>query len=70
MGMLMIECPQTGRPIPTGIKIDRESFMRSSVFFSRTRCPICQTDHSWFAPEAWVQEPGSLARPASVRSFA
>ena len=21
------------------------------------RCPICRTDHAWFAREAWVREP-------------
>ena len=57
MGMVMVKCPQTGRAIPTGITIDRESFQRSPVFFRRTRCPICNTEHAWFAQEAWVHEP-------------
>jgi hypothetical protein len=57
MGMVMVKCPQTGRAIPTGITIDRESFQRSPVFFRRTRCPICNTEHAWFAREAWVDEP-------------
>ena len=53
----MIKCPQTGRAIPTGIKADRESFRCSAVFFARTYCSICQTNHDWFAKEAWVYEP-------------
>jgi hypothetical protein len=53
----MIKCPQTGRAIPTGIKADRESFRCSAVFFARTHCAICQTNHDWFAKEAWVYEP-------------
>jgi hypothetical protein len=59
MGMVMIKCPQTGRPIPTGIEIDRERFRCSPVFFSRTHCPVCRTDHAWFAREAWVREPAA-----------
>jgi len=59
MGMLMIKCPQTGRAIPTGIKIDRERFLSSPVFFSRTRCQVCEADHPWFARDAWVHEPGA-----------
>jgi hypothetical protein len=55
--MVMVKCPQTGQAIPTGIKTDRESFGRRAVFFSRTHCPICRTDHAWFAQEAWVDEP-------------
>jgi hypothetical protein len=61
MGMVMVRCPQTGRAIPTGITIDRESFQRSPVFFRRTRCPICNTEHAWFAREAWVDEPEARA---------
>jgi hypothetical protein len=61
MGMVMVKCPETGRAIPTGITIDRESFQRSPVFFRRTRCPICNTEHAWFAREAWVDEPRVVA---------
>ena len=53
----MIKCPQTGRAILTGIKTDRESFRCSAVFFARAHCSICQTNHDWFAKEAWVYEP-------------
>jgi hypothetical protein len=69
--MVMVKCPQTGRAIPTGIKTDRESFRRSPVFFARTRCPLCHTDHAWFAPEAWVSQrglPGLIVHTAHRRS--
>ncbi|WGR91498.1 MULTISPECIES: hypothetical protein [unclassified Bradyrhizobium] len=62
MGMLMVKCPQTAHAIPTGIKTDRESFGRSTVFFSRTPCPFCRTDHAWFARDAWVAEPSIRVR--------
>jgi hypothetical protein len=68
MGMVMVKCPQTGRAIPTGIKSDRESFRRSSVFFGR--CPICHVDHAWFAQEAWVDETNAWARRRSAGSLA
>jgi hypothetical protein len=66
MGMVMVKCPQTGHAIPTGIKTDRESFRRSPVFFARTRCLICHTDHSWYAREAWVEEPAPTTRRVAV----
>jgi hypothetical protein len=44
MGIVMIKCPQTGRAIATEMKADRERFRASAVFFSRTYCPICQTN--------------------------
>lgn len=68
MGMVMVKCPQTGHPIPTGIQTDRESFGRRPVFFSRTRCVICHTDHPWFAREAWVDEPSIRVRHRSAAS--
>ena len=61
MGVAMITCPETGHAIPTGIKADRESFRCSAVFFARTYCSLCRTNHEWFAKEAWLCEPGQLA---------
>ena len=57
MGTLMIECPKTGCEISTGIQMDRCTFHNMPVFFARTLCPICQTQHEWFARAAWVREP-------------
>lgn len=57
MGMVMIKCLETGSAIPTGIKMDQDRFRQSPVFFARTFCPICQSNHEWFARDAWVEEP-------------
>jgi hypothetical protein len=56
MGAVMVRCPQTGRDIPTGLVTDRKSFEAMPVFFARVYCPICRTEHEWFAKEAWVCE--------------
>ena len=56
MGIVMIKCPDTGRDIATGLVADRESFAATPVFFSRVLCPLCRTEHEWFAKEAWVCE--------------
>jgi len=32
------------------------SFARTAVFFSRTYCPFCRSNHEWFAKQAWVRE--------------
>ena len=52
MGAVMVRCPQTGRDIPTGLTSDRKSFEAMPVFFARVHCPICRTEHEWFAKEA------------------
>lgn len=65
MGVIMIRCPRTGRAITTDIKADREAFRCSTVFFSRTYCTNCRTNHEWFAGDAWVDEPGERMLKAS-----
>ena len=66
MGNLMIKCPKTGCEISTGIQMDRSTFQSMPVFFARTLCPICQTQHEWFARAAWVQEPKAKASSRST----
>ncbi len=67
MGVLMIKCPTTGRDIPTGIEMDQRSFTRTPVFFSRTYCPFCRTDHEWFVKQAWVCEASTAAERKAGR---
>ena len=57
MGTVMIRCPQTGREIATGFEADAARFRATPVFFARSHCPICRTEHEWFAQDAWVCEP-------------
>jgi hypothetical protein len=63
MGAVMVRCPETGQDIPTGLVSDRESFRAMPVFFARVHCPICRTEHEWFAQEAWVCEAEPRPRP-------
>src|SRR5258707_2407931 len=56
MGTVMIRCPETGREVSTGMRVDQDSFRATPVVFARSFCPICQADHEWFAQEAWVCE--------------
>jgi hypothetical protein len=70
MGIVMVKCPGTGRHIPTGIVADRDRFNATPVFFARVHCPICQTEHEWFAKEAWVREAEPLPRRSLGLHFA
>jgi hypothetical protein len=65
MGTVMIRCPATGATIPTGIEADGNTFACSPVFIADTYCALCDTQHRWFARDAWVEErPGIAARAA------
>ena len=39
-----------------GAVMVRKSFDATPVFFARVHCPICRSEHEWFAKEAWVCE--------------
>ncbi len=71
MGMLMIRCPKTGRPIPTGRTVEPAIFRSAAVFFSRTYCPLCRATHEWFVNDAWIAaaatDPASAAQPNQRR---
>jgi hypothetical protein len=63
MGTIMVKCPDTGHDISTGIVADRASFNATPVFFARVYCPMCRTEHEWFAKEAWVCDSESFTPP-------
>jgi hypothetical protein len=64
MGTIMIKCPVTGQDIPTGMRVDPVKFPSMPVFFSRTHCAYCKTEHEWFAKNAWICAPGAEVRAA------
>jgi hypothetical protein len=71
MGSLMIRCPVTGREISAGIEADDSRFRASPVFFSRSYCAFCRTEHEWFAKDAWVcQAPVMLVAAPRQRKIA
>jgi NMD protein affecting ribosome stability and mRNA decay len=46
MGVLLINCPNTGRQFSTGIHVDEETLARVPQEFTHTRCPHCNSQHS------------------------
>jgi hypothetical protein len=62
MGELMIRCPKTGRPVTTGIHMERERFGSMPVFFCSSFCPLCGISHDWFARDAWICDSASADR--------
>lgn len=52
MPKLQIECPETGKFISTGIHMDVESFLSSSMRDDGFRCPACGGTHTWQEEDA------------------
>lgn len=67
MGELMFRCPRTGKPVSTGIYIEREKLGAMPVFFSSSFCPVCGTSHEWFARNAWFCEAASPTGGADAK---
>jgi len=55
--MVMINCPETGTPVATGISMERVSFA-PSILENQVlhNCPICGRDHFWSKEDAFLEE--------------
>ncbi len=56
MGRIMITCPMTGRPVPTGLVMTREEFEAAVLSGSVARCPACGRIHPWSKRDASLEE--------------
>lgn len=51
MSEIYILCPDTDRPVATGLRTDSHSFASLPEVPIRTRCPHCGSEHIW-----WISE--------------
>ena len=60
MPRIIIRCPATLKPIPTGLTTDALilSSMPPDLKFS-LKCPVCRRLHEWKKCEAWVENEGA-----------
>ncbi len=56
MGAISITCPTTGKPVSTGMSIERVSFYRSILTGNSVRCPHCGQTHYWSKSDAIFDE--------------
>jgi hypothetical protein len=56
MGVILIECPKTGREFSTGIIIDEASFDVLREVTAHDRCPYCGGEHEWRKSDARLAE--------------
>jgi endogenous inhibitor of DNA gyrase (YacG/DUF329 family) len=56
MAMVMVKCPNTGKPVPTGIGMSKESFASSTLESNSFSCPACGSMHTWSKRDAFLQE--------------
>ena len=56
MPRVMIRCPRTDRPIPTGIAMNEQSFQSSDLLDNAVACPECGGAHVWSKEDAYVEQ--------------
>jgi len=56
MAVVMINCPDTGKPLSTGLSMDRQGF-RTSQLSSNTvgPCSHCGKSHTWNKKDAYLK---------------
>ena len=57
MGAIWITCPKTGKPVSTGMSMERASFYRSVLTGNSVRCPHCGVTHIWAKAEVVIDDP-------------
>lgn len=55
---VMIRCPETGKPLSTGLSMDAGSFESSTLENDSVECPHCGKTHTWSKEDAFLE--GSL----------
>jgi hypothetical protein len=53
---VMIRCPQTQEPIPTGMSMDEQSFESATLSQNSVQCPQCGQMHTWDKEDAWLED--------------
>jgi hypothetical protein len=61
MGILLIKCPHTSRPISTGIEVDADTFAGLPDVLLYLTCPECGLTHAWWSREAWLGEAAEIS---------
>lgn len=56
MPAVMIRCPRTDQPVPTGIDIDAEEFPLADLNGQSFVCSACGERHVWNKSDAFLDE--------------
>jgi hypothetical protein len=67
VGIIMINCPSTGRGISTGIEVCATDQL--PIVTATTICPACGNVHEWTKNEAWLGNGGEQYRGEQYRKL-
>ena len=55
---VMIQCPVTGRAVPTGLTADPATWKARRIGLNRVSCPECKQVHAWDRSDAYLEGSG------------
>ena len=58
MPRVMITCPETEKPVYTGMNFDWFSFESTKIALKSIFCPNCGKEHSWGRNDAYLESDG------------
>ncbi len=61
MARVMITCPETGKPVYTGMTFDWHAFESVQIGEKSVSCPACGKQHTWRRVDAYLDEDGGGA---------
>ncbi len=61
MTAVMINCPETDRPVHTGQHVTRSNFEAAEFTGASFRCSACNRIHRWEKGQAWMVQSRSTA---------
>lgn len=54
MADILVQCPRTGAPVPTGLKTEWVLLNSLPSVAVPLRCPACGQMHKWKPGDAWI----------------
>ena len=58
MSQVLITCPETGRPVYTGLNFEWPTFESTDLPKQTLKCPLCGKVHEWAKTDAYLRADG------------
>ena len=58
MSQVLITCPETRRPVYTGLNYEWPVFDSINLPAQTLKCPLCGKDHQWAKSDAYLRADG------------
>ena len=63
MARVMITCPETGKPIYTGMSVDEITLEAGRLIEKSVLCPECAQVHTWNKQDAFLESEEEAHQP-------